>query len=119
MGYQQSFLQFGGIKELRSELKRYVQRNTESDQAYVLCVNKTLKNIKPFVKGELMIVIGGERFTQRNKQRVKEELGIENIRSIVFIDNQDYCYLSNGNLGEFLDEHFESLSKEEIDKLLI
>lgn len=118
MGYQQSFLQFGGTKELKSELKKYAHRNTENDQAHVLCINKAIKDIEPFVKGELMLVVGGERYAQRNKERVKEELGIENIRSVVFIDNPDYYYLSNGRLGDFLDEHFEALSEEETNKLL-
>lgn len=118
MGYQQSFLQFKNKEVLKEELKKYTKRRTEGDQAFVLCVNRANKDIQPFVKGELLIVLGGERYAQRSKARVKKELGIDNVKSVVFIDNPDYCYLSDGKLGEFLDEHFVSLTKKETDELL-
>lgn len=118
MGYQQSLLKLKSKEDLIKELKAYLKRDTINDDAYLLGVNKTLKSIDPFTKGELSLVVGGERYSQRNKMRVKEGLGINNVQQVVFIDNPDYWFMSNGNLGGFLDEHFQPLTKEEVDELL-
>lgn len=115
MGYQQSFIKFKDLELLKSELIKYNQRNSEYDLATVYGVVKIIKPISPFEKNELALVMGGERSEQRNTNRLKEGLGIENAQEIVFIDNPYYWELSDGNIGELLDEHFQTITKDEYE----
>lgn len=118
MGYQQSLVKFESEKDLIEELRKYVKRDKTGDQAFVYGINKTLHGIQPFKKGEFSLIIGGERYPQRNKANLKIELGIEKVKEIVFIDNEEYYFLSNGNLGKFLDYHFKTLTEDEGEELL-
>lgn len=118
MGRQQSFVKFESKEVLVSELKKYDERNNREYQTYVIGVVETIKPIQPFSKGELALVMGGERYGQRNTNNLKEETGIENADHIVFIDCERFVMKSNGDLGKFLDSHFRSLTEDEINKLL-
>lgn len=118
LGYQQSIIQFKSEEDLINELKTYIKRDTSSDQATVYVVNKTIKAVYPFKKDELNLVIGGDRHPQRSKQNLREELGLNNVKSITFIEEFDYNY-EKEDLGDFLDRHFKVLEKEEVDELLL
>jgi len=119
MGLQQSYVKFENEKLLLEELKKYVKRDSKGDQTYVLGTVKVLKSMEPFLKGELAIVLGGERHGQRNLMNLKEETGIENAQSITFIDNETYCMLSGGDLGKFLNEHFYFHNPKEFNELVM
>lgn len=118
MGYQESFIQFKNVEVLKSELKKYKDRDSSEDAASIYGVTRVRKDIHPFKEGNLVAVVGGERYAQRSRDRFKEELGLKNIKHIVFIDNPDYCEMSDGNLGGLLDEYFEQLTSEEHEELL-
>lgn len=117
MGYQQSFVKFSDVETLKSELVKYKQRDSKHYQATVYGVVKTIKPITPFKKDELAFIVGGERYTQREAERLKDELGIENVQEIVFIDNPRYWNMSNGDIGKLLDTHFTTLTEEELEEL--
>lgn len=122
MGKQQSFISFENKETLIDQLKKYEQRNSKADQTYVLSICEVQKNIMPFSPKELVVVIGGERYGQRNKQNLREETGITKVKEIAFIDCSLYCHIAdeayNGNLGAFLDDNFKALTTEEIEALL-
>ena len=121
MGYQESFIQFKDKKTLKKELKKYESRNKENDFAKIVCVDRVKKGITPFRKGELLAVVCGERSEQRNEERLKDGLGVENVKDIVFIDNLEYSLITfekEMSLRDLLEEHFERLSDEEYQELL-
>lgn len=118
MGMQQSLIKFKDKETLVSELKKYVERDTSNNSVYLICVNKVIKDLYPFTEGELILVIGGERFEQRFIQNLKNASGIENIDSIVFVDNPTYLKMSDGDISVLLDNHFRTLSKNETDDLI-
>lgn len=112
MGRQQSFVQFENLEILKSEIEKYQQRDTKEDVTYVLGAVKVIKEVYPFSVGDIALILGGERYGQRNEHNLKEETGIENVENIIFIDNELYSGMSEGNLGNFLDEHFQSLTED-------
>lgn len=118
MGRQQSYVKFEDKETLITELKRYDQRDTKDFQTYVIGMVETIKPMHPFAKGELALILGGERYGQRNPVNLKEETGIENAQQIVFIDCPRFVEMANGNLGDFLDSHFKLLSEDEIANLI-
>lgn len=118
MGRQQSFIKFKNKEVLVSEVKKYQERDSSGDQTYLLCANEVIKDIVPFKKGELLLVVGGERHGQRNTHNLKNETGLGNVERIVFIDNERYSEMSDGDLGGLLDEHFRALTKDEHDELI-
>lgn len=102
------------------ELKRYEKCEKDSDRVHIVCVDRVKKQVSPFNEGELVVVVGGERSQQRDKNRLQKELGIKNIVDIVFIDNPFYWEIAEGkgiSLGDFLTENFESLSENEYEEL--
>lgn len=128
MGRQQSFLKFKDKETLVKEVKRYKYRDISDDIARVYQIVRVIKDVKgfddvpAFNKDEFAIVVGGDRYPQRSKKNLKENLGIENVEEIVYIDNVYYSDMAitkyNGSLGDFLDEHFKALSHDETDELL-
>lgn len=118
MGRQQSFVKFESKEELVNQLKQYEKRETKEDQTYVIGVVKVIKPVSPFVKDELALVLGGERYGQRNPLNLKEETGIENAVHTVAIDCERFWMMANGDLGAFLDKHFLSLDEEEYLNLI-
>ncbi|MGV2887579.1 hypothetical protein [Paenibacillus taichungensis] len=116
MGYQESFVQFASEDQLKQELRKYSLRDKQYDLADVACVDRVIKAVDPFQVGELLAVVCGERSVQRRKEDLEEGLGMQNVKSIVFIDN--YFERSNGDLDGFLREHFERLSDEEYEALI-
>lgn len=120
MGYRESFIKFKDEKTLVQELRRYEKGENDSDLVHIVCVDRVKKQVSPFNEGELVIVVGGERSQQRDKNRLQKELGIKNVVDIVFIDNPYYWEIAEENglsLGGFLTEHFESLSQNEYEEL--
>lgn len=120
MGYQESFIKFKDEKTLLQELRRYEKGEKDSDLVHFVCVDRVKKQISPFNEGELVVVVGGKRGQQRDKNKPQKELGIKNIADIVFIDNPFYWEMAEEkviNFGDFLTEHFESLSENEYEEL--
>ncbi|MFT4413359.1 hypothetical protein ACLM5H_05820 [Fredinandcohnia humi] len=120
MGYQESFIKFKDEKTLVQELRRYEKGEKDSDLVHIVCVDRVKKQVSPFNEGELVVVAGGERSQQRDKNRLQKELGIKNIVDIVFIDNPFYWEMAEEkgiDFGDFLTEHFESLSENEYEEL--
>ncbi|MFK5707538.1 hypothetical protein [Lysinibacillus boronitolerans] len=120
MGYQESFIKFKDEKTLVQELRRYEKGEKDSDLVHIVCVDRVKKQVSPFNEGELVVVAGGERSQQRDKNRLQKELGIKNIVDIVFIDNPFYWEMAEEkgiDFGDFLKEHFESLSENEYEEL--
>lgn len=120
MGYQESFIKFKDKETLIEQLKRYEKRE-KSDLVEIICVDRLKKEIYPFKKGELVAVVGGERSEQRERNRLRKELGIAKIQDIVFVDNPIYWEMAmekDVGLGDFLWEHFERLSDKEYAELL-
>lgn len=120
MGYQESFIKFKDTKTLIEELRRYEKKDKSKDLADIVCVDRVKKQVSPFKEGELVVVVGGERSQQRDKNRLQKELGIKNIVDIVFIDNPYYWEIAGEkgiSLRDFLTEHFESLSESEYEEL--
>lgn len=118
MGYQESFIQFKSVDLLKSELKKYAARDKEDDLAEIVSVNKVKEAVMPFKKGDLVAVVCGERSEQRDNSRLKEGLGIENVKNIVFIDNPTYYELSKDDFHGFLNKHFEQITEEEYQELI-
>lgn len=118
MGRQQSFAKFKDTKTLVTELKKYAERDTSEHWTFVSGVVKLIKNVYGFEKDEYAIVLSGQRYGQRSLQNLKEETGIENAARIIFIDNEYYSAMSNGDLGKFLDEHFHFLDENEYNELI-
>ncbi|RRJ54924.1 hypothetical protein EHV15_35730 [Paenibacillus oralis] len=116
MGYQESFVQFANEDDLKQELQRYSLREKQHDIAEIVCVDRVRKTLFPFHIGELLAVVCGERSVQRSKEDLSAGLGLQNVKSIVFIDH--YLELSNGDLDNFLNEHFERLSDDEYEELI-
>jgi hypothetical protein len=120
MGRQQSFVKFNNLEVLKNELIKYKDREKINDNAHVIDVVTVIKGTRPFKKGDFALVVGGERWEQRNPMNLKEGLGIENIERIVFIDNEDYvmkAQFRNISLSDFLDTHFRTLNEKERDEL--
>lgn len=116
MGYQESFIKFKNKKDLVAEVKRYKGRETSDDLATLICIDRIKKDISPFIKGEFVAVVCGERSEQRTAHSLREGLGIENVQSITFID--EYMDQAEGDLEGFLEEHFEKLSDSELNAIL-
>ncbi len=119
MGYQQSFVKFKTINQLKKELVKYKDRDKSRDQAEITGYVEVIKEIYPFSKGEVALIVSGERYEQRNAPNLKEGLGISNIDEIVFIDNPEYVYMAeeqNVELGQLLDKHFSMLDEESYTK---
>lgn len=120
MGYQESFIKFKDQQTLIEQLKRYEKRE-KSDLVEIVCVDRVKKEIYPFKEGELVAVVGGERSEQRDRNRLKRELGITKIQDIWFVDNPIYWEMAmerDVDLGDFLGEYFEKLSDVEYAELL-
>lgn len=121
MGYQESLIKFKDEKMLIEELKKYSKRDNSSDFAEIVCVDRVKKDIYPFKKGELVAVVCGERSEQRTEIRLREGLGIDNVKEIVFIDNEMYWKMAEKqgiDLGVFLAKYFKKLSEDEYRFLL-
>ncbi|MFB6469523.1 hypothetical protein ACE38V_22580 [Cytobacillus sp. Hz8] len=121
MGYQESFIRFKDEKILKEQLKVYQKRDKGNDLADIVCVDRVKKEVHPFRVGELVAVVSGERSEQRDKNRLRNGLGIKRVVDIVFIDNPIYWEMAEEqgvDLGDFLREHFETLSDEEYEGLL-
>lgn len=117
MGYQQFYLKFNNLKALQNELIIYKKRDKSNDQAKVFCAVEVLKNVAPFKKGEVALVVGGERWEQRNKSNLKEGLGIGQVKEIMFIDNYYFnAKAQDMELGEFLDSNFRTIEEDEYEK---
>ncbi|MEC1780049.1 hypothetical protein [Schinkia azotoformans] len=120
MGRQQSFVKFNDIEVLKQELVNYKNRDKSNDNAQIIGVVEVIKEIHPFNKGDYALIVGGERYEQRNKANLKEGLGINNVDKIVFIDNPNYCLMAQAqktDLGEILDTHFKSLDENSYKEL--
>lgn len=121
MGYQESFIKFKNEETLKEQLKAYQKRDKSNDLADIVCVDRVKKEVYPFREGELVAVVSGERSEQRDKSRLRNGLGIKRVVDIVFIDNPIYwekAWKRGIDLGDFLREHFETLSDEEYEELL-
>lgn len=120
MGYQQSFVKFTSKEALKVELKKYRGRDNVKDDARVYGVTKVIKGIqgKDIKKGQLMAIVGGERYAQRSEERILEYMGLEEVDRVIFLDNVDFVDRSNGDLTRFLNDHFLELSENEVDELL-
>ncbi|MEI2368017.1 hypothetical protein [Niallia circulans] len=121
MGYQESFIKFKNEETLKEQLKAYQKRDKSNDLADIVCVDRVKKEVYPFREGELVAVVSGERSEQRDKSRLRNGLGIKRVADIVFIDNPIYWEIAwkrGIDLGDFLREHFETLSDEEYEELL-
>lgn len=116
MGYQESIIKFRNTEDLVEEIKKYKRRDTSSDLAELVCVDRVKKAVPPFKVGELVIVVCGERSEQRDPQALKEGLGIDNVQSITYID--EYINQAGGGLHSFLEDYFEKLSDSEIDAIV-
>lgn len=121
MGHQESFIKFKDTKTLIEQLRRYEKRDKSEDMAEILCVDRVIKEIHPFKEGELVAVVCGERSEQRDRNKLRKGVGINNVQDIVFIDNPVYWEMAEErevDLGVILREHFEKLSDEEYQGLL-
>lgn len=121
MGYQESFIRFKDEKILKEQLKVYQKRDKSNDLADIVCVDRVKKEVYPFREGELVAVVSGERSEQRDKSRLRNGLGIKRVVDIVFIDNPNYWEMAEEqgvDLGDFLREHFETLSDTDYEELL-
>jgi len=120
MGYQQSFISYASTEELVKDLQEYGKRDRSKDQSGVYCINRVKKELPGFKEGELVVVVGGERYDQRGLSRLKEGLGLSRASDIVFIENVYPAFELGASveLSNFLDDHFESLTNEEHDELL-
>jgi hypothetical protein len=116
MGYQESFIKFRNAEDLIEEVRKYKRRDTSSDLAELVCVDRVKKAVHPFKAGELVAVVCGERSEQRTTNALREGLGIENVQSITFID--EYMDQADGDLPIFLEEHFEKLSESELEVII-
>lgn len=115
MGRQQSFIKFKSTDVLKNELIKYQERDIKEDMATVYGVVEVIKSVTPFKKGELAVVVGGERYAQRNAKTVEEELGIGNVQKVVFIDNYyPMAEAKSIDLGDLLDAHFRTLDENEL-----
>lgn len=118
MGYQESIVKFRSVDDLKNEMKKYQHKSGMDDVVHIYNAARTIKGISPFKKGELVLIVGGERYVQRSPKILEEELGIEEIQSVVFIDNPYYWDLSGGNIDKLIGENFAILSREEYEKVI-
>lgn len=116
MGYQESFIQFKNDQDLIEEIRKYKGRDTSGDLAQLVCIDRVKKAVSPFNEGELVAVVCGDRSEQRTTDALKEGLGIENVKSITFID--EYMDQADGDLQGFLEEHFKKLSDAEMETII-
>ena len=90
MGRQQSYVKFKNAEVLMFELAKYMNRDSKKDLTYVIGTCLVLKDVQSwenFDKGEIVMVLSGERHAQRSRENLLQELGIDNVVEIVFIDN--------------------------------
>lgn len=122
MGSQASYIKFGNKNDLIKALRKYQQRNTEDDLADIVAVAKAKSTIAPFEKGELTLLVVGERSAQRSLNRLKNDLGIEGAENIIFLDDFlfDAGIEEDLELEEFINRYFieVDLESDEVEALL-
>ncbi|WP_400244969.1 hypothetical protein AB3U99_01205 [Niallia sp. JL1B1071] len=121
MGTQASFIKFKDSSTMKRELRKYDKRVKSDDVVEIVALEKVKRDIYPFEKGEIVAVVVGERWIQKETKELCKELGVRSIVEIVFVDNPYYWDLAiekDRSLDEMLGEHFEKLSDEEYEVLL-
>jgi hypothetical protein len=118
MGYQESFISFRSEEILKKELKKHLESDFSKRYTRVTGAVQVIKEVPFFKKGELLLIVTGDRGNQYNKQVLREDCGIKNVKDIVGIDCCLYVDISDGDLGKFLDEHFKPLKENELMALL-
>ena len=116
MGIQASFIKFKDNVTTKRELRKYQKRDKSEDVVDIVALEKVKKDICPFKKGEIVVVVVGERWIQRDTKELCKELGVKGIVEIAFVDNPYYWDLAieeDKSIDEILSEHFEQLSEEE------
>ncbi|MCM3570505.1 hypothetical protein [Neobacillus mesonae] len=121
MGTQASFIKFKDMTTTKKELRKYQKRDKSDDVVDIVALEKVKKDIFPFKEGEVVAVVAGERWIQRENKELCKELGLKNIVEVVFVDNPYYWDLAieeNKSIDDILGEHFEKLSDEECKEFL-
>ncbi|MCF2649681.1 hypothetical protein [Niallia circulans] len=121
MGTQASFIKFKDISTMKRELRKYQKRNKSDDVVDIVALEMVKKDICPFKKGEIVAVVVGERWIQRDRKELCKELGVKSIVEIAFVDNPYYLDLAieeDKSIDDILSEHFEQLSDNECKEFL-
>ncbi|MCP1156611.1 hypothetical protein [Bacillus infantis] len=121
MGTQASFIKFKDMTTTKKELRKYQKKDKSDDVVDIVALEKVKKDIFPFKEGEVVAVVVGERWIQRENKELCKELGLKNIVEVVFVDNPYYWDLAmekDRSIDDILREHFEQLSDEECKEFL-
>jgi len=114
VGYQESFVKFENNEVAIEEIKAYMARDRESYTTRLYTVKEVVKDIPMFKKGELVMVVGGERADQRGPFSLEEGIGIKNAVDVIYIDDYLFDHRGNKEGKDYLAEHFRNIHPSEI-----
>lgn len=121
MGVQASFIKFKDNKIMKRELRKYQERDKTDDVVDIVALERVKKDICPFTEGDIVAVVVGERWIQRQTKELCKELGIKGVVEVVFVDNPYYWDMAmeeDRGVDEILDEHFAKFTDEEYKEFL-
>jgi hypothetical protein len=111
VGYQESFVKFENNDKAIEEIKKYVNRDTENYTTTLYNVVRVSDDIPMFSKGELVMIVGGERYDQRSPARLREGVEVQGAIDVIYIDD----YLDDRRRGKaYLDKYFKNVHPNEL-----